>query len=262
MPGPFAISNYLEKKVLSLLVENTSFTPPSTVYCGLFTAFTTSADGDTYTEVSTIGTGYARQPVTFSVPSLSATSNTATFDFPVATANYGTVTYFGVFDAFTGGNVLYWGSVSNATAVNTGQQFEVQAGQLQLSYTGATTDYANNAILNHTLRNVAFTPPTTVYTALLTAYTSDLIYTENADANYARQASTFSVPTNTVTSVTNSADISFPAAANTYTAVFAAVFDAASGGNMLLRAGLTPSAAVPTGKVFKFPSGTLAITDD
>lgn len=262
MADPFNMSNYLEKKALSFLFENTSYTSPSAVYLGLFTGFTPSDDGDTFTEVSSSGTAYARQLVTFVTPTLSATSNVNTFDFPVATSNWGTVTYYGLFDAFTGGNVLYWGEVSNATAVNSGQQFEVTAGTLQVSFSGATTDYTANAFLNHTLRNVPFTPPASVYAALLTAYTNDVSYTENPDANYVRQVSAFSTPINTTTTVTNTGDIAFPVAAAPYTAVFAAVFDALTNGNMMLRGPLTPTVAVQSGRVFKFPAGNLSLLSD
>jgi len=48
-------SDYLENKVLDHVLRNTSYTPPATVYLGLFTANPTDAGGGT--EVS--GNAYA-----------------------------------------------------------------------------------------------------------------------------------------------------------------------------------------------------------
>jgi hypothetical protein len=59
--------------------------------------------------------------------------NRGTIDFPDATANWGTVSHFGIFDAKTAGNLLWWGALTASLAVNSGQgaQFAVQ----QLDFT-------------------------------------------------------------------------------------------------------------------------------
>lgn len=50
---------------------------------------------------------YARQPVTFNSPANGQTSNNADILFPIANENWGSVTHIGIFDALTGGNMLF-----------------------------------------------------------------------------------------------------------------------------------------------------------
>jgi len=40
--------------------------------------------------------------------------------FPAPTAAWGTVTHFGVFDAATAGNALYYGDLTTARTINSG----------------------------------------------------------------------------------------------------------------------------------------------
>ena len=57
------------------------------------------------------GAGYARIPATFALgtgePSYAA--NLATLQFAAATADWGSVGWFEIWDALTAGNRLYWG---------------------------------------------------------------------------------------------------------------------------------------------------------
>lgn len=112
------MSNYLENAFLNHVLRNQSMTSPTTVYLALYTSDPT--DADTGTEVS--GGGYARQVITFGAPSNGVTSNSATVLFPVATANWGTITHFGIRDASTGGNLLFYGQFDTAKTIQTGDQ--------------------------------------------------------------------------------------------------------------------------------------------
>jgi hypothetical protein len=61
------------------------------------------------------GGAYARQSVTFAKttgPDPTVYSNTALVQFPAATANWGTITHFGVWTALSGGNLLAYNIVS------------------------------------------------------------------------------------------------------------------------------------------------------
>lgn len=97
------LSNYLENALVNAVLRNTAFTSPATVYVALFTAVT-DAEAGTGTEVS--GGSYARVAVAWDAPSNGATQNTGTITFPQATASWGTITHFGIFDALTAGNAL------------------------------------------------------------------------------------------------------------------------------------------------------------
>lgn len=127
-----AMSNYLEEAILNAVFRNTPFTSPTSVHLALYTSDPTEAD--TGTEVS--GGAYARRPVTFSAPTQvggkGTISNSADVSFPVATAAWGTVTHIGLRSAATGGNLLYYGPVSNARSILANDQLKFLAGELIL----------------------------------------------------------------------------------------------------------------------------------
>lgn len=263
---PFQMTPYLQSQVLNLVLNGTSFTPPAAVYLALFTALNEAADGVTYTEVPTgLGNGYGRVNLTFNAFAAGVATNSVLFDFPVALADWGSINHFGIFDASSGGNLLYWGETNGGTPVSVlnGQQFEVAAGQLSVDITGTLSAYLANKIGEHTLRGNAFTPPSHLYLAILTAFTNDTTYTELVDANYARQSITFSTATAiTPALVQNSNTVTFPGPVNAYTANYLALFDAVSSGNLLLRGPASPPKSVTAATPFVFPPNNLTVTAD
>jgi hypothetical protein len=126
------MSDYLENKLVDLTLRGQAFTAPATLYFGLHTSATTDAGGGT--EVS--GGSYARKAVTASLANFAGTqaaasttassgtggvtSNNGLIDFPAPTANWGTVTHWSVWDASTGGNMLYHGALTTSKTVNNG----------------------------------------------------------------------------------------------------------------------------------------------
>lgn len=126
-------SDYLESKVLDHLLGRTTYTAPATVYVALYTTAPTDAGGGT--EVS--GGGYARKAVTndatnWPAASSSTKSNGTAIAFPEATANWGTVVAWGLFDASSGGNLLYWGTLTQNQAVNSGSTASFAIGALTI----------------------------------------------------------------------------------------------------------------------------------
>lgn len=95
----------------------------------------TADPGDTgATEVS--GSAYARQgPVTFANAGANPTvaSNSAIVTFPAATGSWGTVVYFGVWDAATAGNFRGSGAVATPKAVNNGDTARFPANALTIT---------------------------------------------------------------------------------------------------------------------------------
>lgn len=124
------------------------------------------------------------------------------------------------------------------------------------------TNYLETQLLNHVLRNVSYSSPTTVYVALFTvAPTESGGGTEVTGGAYARQAVTFSAPS--PDQVSNTTDVTFPvASADWGTIVAFAIMDAASGGNMLYFANLTASRDVLTNDQLRFPTGQLIVQED
>lgn len=124
-----AISNYLENALINATLRNTSYSSPATVYVGLFT--TDPTDAGTGTEVS--GGSYARTAATFAAPSDGSSDTNADVQFPQATGNWGTVTHFGLFDALTGGNLLYHGALTASKTIETGDVFKIASGNLTVT---------------------------------------------------------------------------------------------------------------------------------
>lgn len=125
-----AMSDYLENAIGNHILRNIAYTSPTTVYCALYTVAPSDAGGGT--EVS--GGGYARQAVTFGAPSNGVFTNSADVVFPIATANWGTIVAFALFDAATGGNMLIYGNLSSPKTINSGDQFRFPAGQLSVTF--------------------------------------------------------------------------------------------------------------------------------
>jgi hypothetical protein len=122
------------------------------------------------------------------------------------------------------------------------------------------SNYLENALINVTLRNTAYTTPTTVYVALYTTDPTDAdTGTEVSGGSYARQSVTFGAPSNGVT--TNSADVTFPTATGSWgTVAYVGIRDNSSGGNLLYHAPLTTSKAIDSGDIFKITTGNLSVT--
>jgi hypothetical protein len=127
-------SDYLENKVLDLLLGGGTYTVPTTVYVALYTVAPTDAGGGT--EVS--GGGYARVAVTnnatnFPAASGGSKSNGTTITFPTATADWGTVVAVGIFDASTAGNLLFWANLTTSKTIQNGDTAQFASGSLTFS---------------------------------------------------------------------------------------------------------------------------------
>jgi hypothetical protein len=126
-----AMTNYLENKLIDAFLRGQSYTMPATVYVGLFTVCPT--DSTAGTEVT--GGDYGREDITSSLANWSGTQsdgsttassgtggttkNNATITFATASADWGTVVCFGVFDASTSGNLLFYAALTaNRTITN------------------------------------------------------------------------------------------------------------------------------------------------
>lgn len=123
------MSNYLEGALVNAVLRNTSYTSPTTVYVALYTS--DPGETDAGTEVS--GGSYARQAATFGAPSNGVTTTSADLTYPVATANWGTITHVGIRDALTAGNLLFYGALDASKTINSGDQFKILAGNLTVT---------------------------------------------------------------------------------------------------------------------------------
>ena len=127
-----ALSDYLENKLIDRIFRGQSYTFPTNLYFGLLTAAPSDSGGGT--EVS--GGSYARVSVAASMANFAGTqaagsttassgtsgetSNNVNITFPSPTGNWGVISYVGVYDASTSGNLLVWGALTTPKTVNSG----------------------------------------------------------------------------------------------------------------------------------------------
>lgn len=118
-----SLTNYGENKLLDL------FRGAGTYYVGLFTVSPSETGGGT--EIS--AGGYARQKVTFGAASGGSMTNSEAMEFPTATADWGTAVAWGLFDAATGGNMVWYGSITEPKILYKGDIYRVNANNLTLT---------------------------------------------------------------------------------------------------------------------------------
>ena len=124
------------------------------------------------------------------------------------------------------------------------------------------SDYLENKVLDHVLRNTSYTSPTTVYVGLYTSNPTDTNSgTEVTGGSYARQA--LSVTTASAGIVTSSADVTFPQCTVLWGSVgFIGILDAVTSGNLLMHTALTTAKTIDVGDILKITTGNLTVTLD
>ena len=130
---------------------------------------------------------------------------------------------------------------------------------------GAFTNYLEEKIVEHFLRNNAVSPPATVFVGLFETDPGETGGgTETAYTNYARQSSAWTaLDVNGQTK--NSGTITFPANGNasaSVTITHVCLFDAASAGNPLFYAALTSPKTLAPGDVLSFATNAGVFTID
>lgn len=124
------------------------------------------------------------------------------------------------------------------------------------------SNYLENKLLDHVLRNTSYNSPTTVYVGLYTSDPSDdNSGTEVSGGSYARQI--LSVTTASGGIVTSSADVTFPQATGSWgTVSHIGLLDALSSGNLLMHTPLTTSRLIESGDILKISTGNLTAALD
>ena len=133
----------------------------------------------------------------------------------------------------------------------------------------AMSTYLENALVNHVLRNTAYTTPgTTVYVGLIKYYDAakveagtlvQEISTSGSTAYNRIQVTGWDAASNGATQ--NTGAITFPTATADWGGISGVIIsDHASAGNILLHGSLTSARDVKDGDVFKFNAGDLDVT--
>lgn len=126
-----AMTDFLENKLADHMFRTTTYSQPTVLAVALYTA----APGETGGGTEVSGGAYARvqrnpsdanwRGTHGSVSGVSSgtggqVDNAAVLTFPTPTANWGTVTHQGLFDATTAGNLLVYGALTQSKTVNNG----------------------------------------------------------------------------------------------------------------------------------------------
>ena len=123
-----SFTDTFETRVLTWVFTASSATRPTAWFVALYTAGPNDTGGGT--EVS--GGGYVRKAATFTVSGDTA-SNSGAIEYPTATANYGTVSHVGIFDASSGGNLIAYAALTVSKTISTGDVLRIPAGDLDVT---------------------------------------------------------------------------------------------------------------------------------
>lgn len=133
----YSMTSFLQKALLDGVLGKAAFPSAAELYLSLHTSSPTDS-GSLAGEVSTSGTGYARQPLlaAMSITSLltGISSNTLAITHGPAAVDWGTITHIGISDALTAGVMWFWGELTAAKVLNSGESFQLAASQLQIQF--------------------------------------------------------------------------------------------------------------------------------
>lgn len=273
------ISSYLKTQLINHILRNIPYTPPNDVYLALYTS-----DGNQ----EIYGSGYSRVPCpTFTITEDVAT-NSETIYFPMATSTWGDITelitHFGVLDSISGGNLLFFGELTDAAGtsaspikISTNNTLRIDAGNLSIAFSGdedggwgiSTASNLLDGVLNNELLDF---PGNTVYLGLGWSLVNNLYYNfsswlEVTASDYSRKqiAGTdgwdypiLYTPINsntTISTAVNRNEILFTEAAGSNWGNIAntALFNSSSGGDVLLWGTLDSITTILKGDGFRFP---------
>lgn len=141
-----AMSDFLENKLIDQLFRGQAAPTTTNLYVGLLTAAPSDSGGGT--EVS--GNNYSRVTVASSLANWAGTqsagsttassgtggqtSNNNAITFATPSGTWGTVTHFGIYDATTGGNLLFYGALTISKTINQSDTVTFPAGSLTITF--------------------------------------------------------------------------------------------------------------------------------
>lgn len=120
-------SAYLRSRLVKHALGDTSFTMPTNTYLALYTSDPTV--NDTGTEVT--GGSYARKLLSWGTEASGILPTDTVADFTALPT--ATITHWGIRDASSGGNLLYFGQLEFPIAVTSGQNLAFAAGDIYIA---------------------------------------------------------------------------------------------------------------------------------
>ncbi len=247
-------TNILEELIGTHLFRTGSWTKPGGIHVALFTAVANAETGSV-TEVS--GGAYARVSVAVADASWTAPTggnklftNAGTIVFPDPSADWGTVTHFGIYDDATLGNLLIVAPLAaSRNILGTDPTPSFAIGDLEISFTGSISDDLVDLVGDHLLRTSSWTKPTVLGIAL------NVSGVEVTGGSYARVArnpldANWTAPVSGNGVYSNTATIAFPAPTADWGAVdTVAIYNATSAGTEYFRIDLEDPVTIVNGSL-------------
>ena len=123
-----AVSSDLADALLARVLRAGDWAPIAGVHLALLSAFT---DDDTYTEMS--GDGYARRSCAFAPADDAGSVNATALAFPAAASDWPAITHAALFDAASGGRMLWRGELDATRTVSAGRQLVIAQGGVRVT---------------------------------------------------------------------------------------------------------------------------------
>jgi hypothetical protein len=128
--------DYLENEIMDHILGDLTFSAANSLWIALYTAVPTDTRGGTE-----VGAGdydrieHTNSATTWQAASAGATQNIVELTFAQATSAWGTIVGFAILDnsVKNSGNLYYWGSLTTAKAVNSGDTAKFATGDLDVS---------------------------------------------------------------------------------------------------------------------------------
>lgn len=252
--------DYLETGFLNVLRGNT-FAAPSKCYLGLYIN-DPGESGAAGTEVNY--TGYTRMEIAFSAPAAAnggiGIQNLSDIRFPVPNTASGTVTYIGILDSVSGGNMLARSELIEPLAIGANQPPVFIAGDIMFFLPGSLSTAYKTRLLN--LFRGQSIPGIAPHMSLWNGNP------ENAGAelsgdNYARVPIVFSGPSEQESGqllAANSSSVTFNRPSTAWGIwSWSAIYSTASGGQPVYIQQLAESVTVKRGYMPTFDAGALQV---
>ncbi len=124
---------------------------------------------------------------------------------------------------------------------------------------GHLSNYSEEKVLDHVLRNIPYSPASTIYVGLLTSLSADgASFVEVGVSGYSRQSIAFGAASGG--QVQNTNNVQFPAALADWGSIpYIGLFDSASGGNLLMWGEFTIAKFVAQSAVFKIDASEMTV---
>ena len=262
-----SFSNELENKLLDHIFNGT-YSAPDT-YIGLSTA---AILDDASGNAEPAGGSYARKqilPAAWNNAASRAIQNNGAITFPQATASWGTLTHWGIWNHVSDEaevNLLVHGELPAPQIINSGNVFSVIDEGLTISFNpSGASDYLANTFLDYVFKDEAFaTPNATIHVALLTANPTDAgtgsTITEPGDT-YNRILHTDWTYGGTTDHIENASSIDFDNPAGSWGEItHTCQVDAVSNGNMLFYGRVGVAQTPDLGSTVSFAASAYDIT--